>query len=54
MSTMEKIGVILAGGIIGITLISVTVSKNSDTPQVLNAGGASLSKTLTAAEGSSA
>lgn len=51
MTKAEKIGTILIGGLIAITLFSTLVAKNSQTPAVINSSGSALSSTLNAARG---
>lgn len=39
----------IVGGVIGLAIVSVLVSKNAQTPQVLGAGGSALANVITAA-----
>lgn len=51
MSKAEKIGTIFFGGLITIALVTTLVGKGKQTPQVINASGNAISKTLGAAQG---
>lgn len=51
MSKAEKIGTIFFGGLIAIALVTTLVGKGKQTPQVINASGSAISKTLSAAQG---
>jgi hypothetical protein len=51
VSSLEKIALAAVTGIVGVAVLATLVSRQSKSPQVINATGKALSGSLSAAEG---